>query len=640
MLEEAIKNLSEFLHHHPNYGQLFAFSIALIESLPIIGTVVPGIITMSLVGSLMGSKTIPLMTTFISTILGALVGDFMGYYLGRKGQNHLQSMPLFKRYQYLFDWGENFFNQYGTVSILIGRFIGPLRSTVPLIAGVLKMPQWLFAVAIIPTATLWALVYLAPGFLLGAYAIDIPHQLVVEYLLYFCFGTLIILMIHKHSKLRSKFEQCLLFWVQPPYQHAIMNITLSCLGLGLISYFVIHNIGIHTINASLYSFVMSLHITLFNKVTVVFSALGDKYSLAAVYIIIMAYFIRLKEYQTIAILAVCGMGSALSIHVIKHSIFFTRPLFAETVIQGPSFPSGHTAAIITLSMLIYSLSPKNRALKNTLILVCFMVMSSRLYLGVHWLSDIVGGIFLGLLFGYIGHYLFKVYEKNLRQPHWIPVYLVAVTLLTATFTQYKTRSYYPELYTPPLPSITDITLSQWQHQLPGSLPYIRKSRFNFPISALNLQYLGSLDSLQQQLSTHGWQIIPSINISSIITAWHNSSAEPPFIQPLYLNQPPIVSLQKNTSTKETHTIKLWKSSYTIANQTLYVGTLSKKTLPYKWMLSEDDVEKRARFNFTNSISDDFNSVLKTLTIPRDTIPSFLDSLNWNGKVLLIKEEKS
>ena len=45
----------------------------------------------------------------------------------------------------------------------------------------------LFAIAIIPTATLWALVYLAPGFLLGAYAIDIPHQLVVEYLLYFCF---------------------------------------------------------------------------------------------------------------------------------------------------------------------------------------------------------------------------------------------------------------------------------------------------------------------------------------------------------------------------------------------------------------------------------------------------------------------
>lgn len=123
----------------------------------------------------------------------------------------------------------------------------------------------------------------------------------------------------------------------------------------------------------------------------------------------------------------------------------------------------------------------------------------------------------------------------------------------------------------------------------------------------------------------------------MITVWTQASAEPLFIEPLYLNQRPILSLQKIISAKTTHTIKLWKSSYAIANQTLYFGTLSKQSLPHKWILSESEVEKRARLNLTDSLINKLNPKTKTLVIPQEKIPSSLSSLDWNGKILLINE---
>ena len=126
---------------------------------------------------------------------------------------------MYQRYKAFFVNAEMFFNQHGTLSIFIGRFIGPIRSTVPLVAGLLKMPQWLFTIAIIPTAVAWSLVYLTPGFIYGAYAVDIPHDKVVEYLIYFIIIFISFLLIHKNNRLRLSFEKKLM----PSYPMALKH---------------------------------------------------------------------------------------------------------------------------------------------------------------------------------------------------------------------------------------------------------------------------------------------------------------------------------------------------------------------------------------------------------------------------------
>ena len=56
-----------------------------------------------------------------------------------------------------------FSTRWGALGVFGGRFLGPLRATVPLVAGMCAMPQLLFQLANFSSALLWAFVVLAPG---------------------------------------------------------------------------------------------------------------------------------------------------------------------------------------------------------------------------------------------------------------------------------------------------------------------------------------------------------------------------------------------------------------------------------------------------------------------------------------------
>ena len=59
--------------------------------------------------------------------------------------------------------GHAFMEKWGILGIFIGRFFGPLRASVPLIAGILEMDYWKFQIANVLSAMLWAYVLLAFG---------------------------------------------------------------------------------------------------------------------------------------------------------------------------------------------------------------------------------------------------------------------------------------------------------------------------------------------------------------------------------------------------------------------------------------------------------------------------------------------
>jgi membrane protein DedA with SNARE-associated domain len=57
-----------------------------------------------------------------------------------------------------------FFYRYGFAAVLIGRFLGPLRSTIPTVAGVMDMPGFRFQLANVLSALFWVPGLLAPGY--------------------------------------------------------------------------------------------------------------------------------------------------------------------------------------------------------------------------------------------------------------------------------------------------------------------------------------------------------------------------------------------------------------------------------------------------------------------------------------------
>jgi membrane protein DedA with SNARE-associated domain len=67
------------------------------------------------------------------------------------------------RHPQLIPKGEAFITRWGALGIFIGRFSGPLRASVPLVAGVFAMPYWRFQAANFTSAFVWAAVLLTLG---------------------------------------------------------------------------------------------------------------------------------------------------------------------------------------------------------------------------------------------------------------------------------------------------------------------------------------------------------------------------------------------------------------------------------------------------------------------------------------------
>jgi len=94
---------------------------------------------------------------------GAFFGDAVSYWLGRKcGPAVLRLWPMSRRPD-LVEHGRSFFLKHGGKSVFIGRFFGPLRAMVPLIAGMMHMDQLRFQIANAASALIWIVGILAPG---------------------------------------------------------------------------------------------------------------------------------------------------------------------------------------------------------------------------------------------------------------------------------------------------------------------------------------------------------------------------------------------------------------------------------------------------------------------------------------------
>ena len=72
------------------------------------------------------------------------------------------------RYPELIPKGERFFQRHGGISILFGRFVGPVRSIIPAVAGMMHMPPVRFYLVNILSALAWAPVVILPGVAFGA----------------------------------------------------------------------------------------------------------------------------------------------------------------------------------------------------------------------------------------------------------------------------------------------------------------------------------------------------------------------------------------------------------------------------------------------------------------------------------------
>lgn len=85
-------------------------------------------------------------------------------------------MVVHEKNKALLDKTEHALHQHSMFTILVGRFVGPTRPLVPMVAGMLDLPVAKFIVPNIIGCILWPPFYFLPGITAGA-AIDIPSEM-------------------------------------------------------------------------------------------------------------------------------------------------------------------------------------------------------------------------------------------------------------------------------------------------------------------------------------------------------------------------------------------------------------------------------------------------------------------------------
>lgn len=164
-MDSWLSDILVFVEANRQWVAPILFVMAFGESLAVIGVFLPFTALIMACGGLIGAGVMDPWPVLLSSILGAILGDSVSYWLGRWLGLRLLRVPLFRRHRRMLARGRLFFRRYGMASILLGRFIGPLRASVPLMAGTLRMPQPRFQLANVGSAVLWVPVLLAPGYL-------------------------------------------------------------------------------------------------------------------------------------------------------------------------------------------------------------------------------------------------------------------------------------------------------------------------------------------------------------------------------------------------------------------------------------------------------------------------------------------
>jgi membrane protein DedA with SNARE-associated domain len=138
-----------------------AFLVAFSESFVGLSFIIPGTTLLVALGGVIGASNIGLFPAWSGAVLGSILGDWISWWLGYHYHRQILNVWPFRKFEARIEKALHFFHRWGTAGIFIGRFMGPFRATVPLVAGMSALEFWPFQIANAASAVVWAYVLLA-----------------------------------------------------------------------------------------------------------------------------------------------------------------------------------------------------------------------------------------------------------------------------------------------------------------------------------------------------------------------------------------------------------------------------------------------------------------------------------------------
>ena len=214
------------------------------------------------------------------------------------------------------------------------------------------------------------------------------------------------------------------------------------LGFLLVAFF---RTSFHSVDVSVNAWIPSIQTnsmtTIAKGIAVVFDT-----SILAISSLAISGILFLKNHKTLGLLLLGAIGGdALLVSLVKTMVHVARPTNAIFAYAGFSFPSGHSAACIVFGGLFAYFAWRHWQSLSYRVLIALglstvagIVGFDRLYLGVHWVSDVIGGWLLGafwlsfvvLLFRIL-HGTRKVESRRFCLVAWVLYFIAIVAVVFA-----------------------------------------------------------------------------------------------------------------------------------------------------------------------------------------------------------------
>ncbi|MDT4833702.1 PAP2 superfamily protein [compost metagenome] len=386
-MSQWLDSLTTWLAVNPQWLGLAIFLIACVECLAIAGIIVPGTILLFGVGVLAGNGALTLWETLALAYFGGLLGDALSYAAGRYFHQDIRRLPGLRQNPQWLASAEIYFQRYGVASLLVGRYIGPLRPMLPMVAGMLTMPLGRFIAVSMLAAAGWVVAYLLPGWATGA-ALRLPlPEGFWEQAALLAGGLAVLLLVSVHSSLREQ-------------RHA--SLIASGLSLLLLLGLFIGWSRLTQLDQGLLALIQEQRSASLDSVMVLITRLGDFNTQLAAGVLLSLLLLVARQWRAALFAGGAMLGSALANGMLNTLFARNRPDVLLEPLGSFSFPSGHSSAAFAFFLVLGVLAGRGQParLRLTWLLLAGLpamaIALSRVYLGVHWPSDVVAGALLAI----------------------------------------------------------------------------------------------------------------------------------------------------------------------------------------------------------------------------------------------------
>ena len=602
---DTISTLFGWISANPGWAGVGVFLIAFFESLALVGLLLPGAAMMFGIGAMVGTDTLPLWPTLLWAAFGAITGDGVSFWLGRRYHMQVKTMWPLRNHPELIANATNFFYRHGGKSILLGRFVGPIRPVIPAVAGMLEMPTRRFLLFNIISGILWAPVYVFPGMIFATslgLASEVASRLAV--LVGTLLGLLFVVIwlqkhlfnwLHRHT---YPWMHRTLAWarVHPvmgeipsalldpdhPEARGLTVLALLLLTTSLLFAFVHHAVGqselLLNLDDYLYYTLEALRTPWMDRFLAVLSMLGDWQVLLPLTLVVFGWLWFGRHRQALwHWLAAIGFGALLSLSL----------RWAGAMVDGPLSASLHSGQLMSamalygfLSVLIARELPESRrwlvyAAAATLVL---SIAFARLYLGAHRLSGVLGALTLGMAWISLLGIGYRNHPANRVAPGALAAVALTTLLLSASWHGWQHHATTLARYAI-REKVSTLSQAQWWQEQWRHLPADRADLRGVNNHPLNLQYAGKLALLREALGPLGWHSPPPLTAQSWLT-WLNDQT--PLVQLPVLPQvhdghnESLLLVKVDTEEGTLLALRLWPSRYRLepGNIPLWIGNIS------------------------------------------------------------------